>query len=177
MANKNLKKYKRNINELRDVAAICWPEELRAESATASIIPILLKTQDQFISILTLCDQTPEQVFDLISAAKFSANLFLKHLVILADYGGEPLSRLNKNFQNVFPLNHPDNRFIMEFSWREKDYSYNFKQLPVKTLNNRKLGIDGTTLIKEQSLDDLKKDIIMILLYGSTTEGSEQAGL
>ena len=65
----------------------------------------------------------------------------------------------------------------MEFSWREKDYSYNFKQLPVKALNNRKLGIDGTTLIKEQSLDDLKKDIIMILLYGSTTEGSEQAGL
>ncbi|WP_157134169.1 hypothetical protein WH8501_25820 [Crocosphaera watsonii WH 8501] len=44
MANKNLKKYKRNINELRDVAAIWWPEELRAESATASIIPILLKT-------------------------------------------------------------------------------------------------------------------------------------
>ena len=46
--------------------------------------------------------------------------------------------RLNKNFQNVFPLNHPDNRFIMEFSWGEKDYSYNFKQLPVKTLNNKK---------------------------------------
>lgn len=31
MANKNLKKYKRNINELRDVAAIWWPEELRED--------------------------------------------------------------------------------------------------------------------------------------------------
>ncbi|MDJ0578969.1 hypothetical protein [Crocosphaera sp.] len=84
MTNKKLKKYQRNINDLKELAAIWWPEELLLESATASIIPILLKTQEQFISILTLCDQSPEQVFEVINAAKFSANLFLKHLVILS---------------------------------------------------------------------------------------------
>lgn len=177
MENARLKKYRRNINELREVAAIWWPEELLTESATASIIPTLLKTQEQFISILTLCTQSPEQVFEVINAAQFSANLFLKHLVILADYGGEPLSRLNKNFQAIFPVKKPDNKSTMKFSWREKDYVYQFKKLPIKTLNNKKLGIDGSTLMNYQPLDDFKKDIIMILLYGSSTEVSEQAGL
>lgn len=84
-----LKKYQRNIKQLREVATIWWSTELLEESETASIVPKLLKTQGQFILILTLSNQSPEQVFEVINAAKFAANLFLKHLVILADYGGE----------------------------------------------------------------------------------------
>lgn len=147
MANVSLKKYQRNINQLTKVAAIWWPEELLLETATASIIPTLLKTQEQFISILTLCNQNPEQVFQVIDAAKFPANLFVKHLVILADYGGEPLSRLNKNFQIIFSTQKSNDKFMMKFSWRDNNYSYTFKELPIKTLSNKKLGIDGTTLI------------------------------
>ena len=161
MTNISLKKYQRNINQLAKVAAIWWPEELLLETATASIIPTLLKTQ----GVAEPCrqiHQNPEQVFEVIDAAKFPANLFLKHLVILADYGGEPLSRLNKNFQSIFPSQKSNDKFMMKFSWRDNNYYYTFKELPIKTLSNKKLGIDGTTLINYQSLDDLKKDIITI---------------
>ncbi|GBF78632.1 hypothetical protein [Aphanothece sacrum] len=89
MNNRDLSKYKRDIKQLQEVAVIWWPDELLKLSDRESIIPILLKSQDQFISILKLCHQSPEQVFEIIEAAKFPANLFLKHLVVLADYGGE----------------------------------------------------------------------------------------
>lgn len=39
-------------------------------------------------------------------------------------------------------------------------------------LNNNKLGIDGKRIHSVENLDDLKKDIIMILLFGSSSTDS-----
>ncbi len=172
-----LTKYQRDISQLEKLAAMWWPEELKEKSETASVIPTLLKTQDQFISILRLCHESPEQIFDVIQAAKFPGNLFLKHLVVLADYGGEPIARLNKNFRSIFPENNSPGKQMMKFIWKEKEYQYVFRKLPVKTLNNKKLGIDGGSLSKKQELDDLKRDMIMILLYGAGSELTDGAGI
>jgi hypothetical protein len=46
---------------------------------------------------------------------------------------------------------------------------YTFKKLPITSnLNNDRLGIDGKSLLVKQELDELKEDMIMILLYGAT---------
>ena len=80
-----------------------WPPELSQKEAQLSIIPKLLETQTQFIAILSINVPNIESLFKIIDSSKLSANLFLKHLVILADFGGEMLQRLNTSFESIFP--------------------------------------------------------------------------
>ena len=91
-------KYNRTFTELQTNAALWWPEDLKDKNALANVLPLLLRTQDDFLHILTLSKKEPFQVFDCIKAAQYPTNLFLKHLAVLADYGGEPMQRLGRSF-------------------------------------------------------------------------------
>jgi hypothetical protein len=168
-------KFNRDINELRTKAVLWWPEELKSQNALANILPLLLKTQEDFLSLIVLSKVEPFQLFDLIKAAKYPANLFLKHLAVLADFGGEPIQRLGRSFKDVFPKEKEKHYF--DFIWREKSYRYEFKALPVNGLNNKKLFIDGAGLILEKDLNDLTCDMIAVLLFASTSDCADQAGL
>lgn len=171
--------YNRDISELEKKAAKWWPDSLKAKTAEISVIPLLLESQDSFISILRLCKDDPAQIFTLLEAANFPANLFLKQLVVLADYGAETIQRLNKNFPMVFSvLDKKTPKHVMNFVWKEKQYTYEFEMLPIAgALNNKRLGIDGVTIIQKQALDALKRDMIMILLHGATSENTSGADL
>lgn len=171
-------KYNRNITELRTKAALWWPEELKNKNALANVLPLLLKTQEDFLRLIVLSKNDPFQLFDLIKVAKYPANLFLKHLVVLADYGGEPIQRLGRSFKDIFPKGKGERgKYYFDFIWKEKTYRYEFKALPVNGLNNKKLFIDGEGLIKEKQLDDLSCDMIALLLFASTSDYAEHAGL
>lgn len=166
--------FNRTPDELEINAVKWWPEFLSAVEDTTSVIPLLVKTQDKFLSLLTLCDDSPGQVFELIKQAKFPANLFLKHLAVLSDFGGEPTQRLNRDFSMVFPS--LEGKFYFEYIWHERNYNYIFKALPARgTLNNMKLRIDGKSLTKEYPLDDLTKDLAMILMFGSNSTSESAA--
>lgn len=171
-------KYNRNITELRTKAALWWPEELKNKNALANVLPLLLKTQEDFLRLIVLSKNDPFQLFDLIKVAKYPANLFLKHLAVLADYGGEPIQRLGRSFKDIFPKGKGEKgKYHFDFIWKEKTYRYEFKALPVNGLNNKKLFIDGEGLIKEKQLDDLTCDMIALLLFASTSDYAEHAGL
>lgn len=171
-------KYNRSIIELRTQAALWWPEELKNKNALANVLPLLLKTQEDFLRLIVLSKNDPFQLFDLIKVAKYPANIFLKHLAVLADYGGEPIQRLGRSFKEIFPKGKSDNdRYYFDFIWKEKTYRYEFKALPVNGLNNKRLCIDGEGLIKEKELNDLMCDMIALLLFASTSEYAEHAGL
>ena len=167
-----MEKFIKTIEELEKVAIRWWPDSLKKETADISVIPLLLESQEDFIAILRLCTKNPLQVFDLLEAAKFPANLFLKHLVVLTDYGGETIRGLNANFYRVFEeLKGKKCELVSLF--QGKKFSYAFEALPIKgTLSNAKLGIDGANIQKKQSLDPVKKDLIMILLYGALAENA-----
>ncbi|MGI9211979.1 MAG: hypothetical protein ACR2HF_05865 [Methylococcaceae bacterium] len=62
-------KYNRNLSELRTKAALWWPEELKNQNAIANILPLLLKTQDDFLRLIILNKSEPFQLFDLIKSA------------------------------------------------------------------------------------------------------------
>jgi len=171
-----MKKYNRNINELKKQATLWWPEELKKKNALANVLPLLLKTQDDFLSLLNLSKKDPFQLFKLIETAKYPGNLFLKHLAVLSDYGGEPIQRLGRSFADIFPKDKKGN-FYFEFIWQIKKYKYVFEELPKKGLNNKKLDIDGDSLSTERELDGLIRDMIAILLFASTSDISDQAGL
>lgn len=158
-----LDKYKRNPIELENNACKWWPENLIALEAESSIIPILIRTQDKFISILTLSDSNnPESIFDVMTAANFAANLFLKHLMILTDFGSEPLQRINRDFTTYFP----DGKLYYAVNGYEM--KYRFTELPVTgSLTNKKMHTDIDSILSNEKLNNFYKDIIILLLFGS----------
>jgi len=168
-------KYNRNINELENNAILWWPEHLNHKNASISVIPKLLQTQDDFLKILSLSKKSPFQVFDLVNASEFPANLFLKHLCVLADYGGEPIQRLGRSFESIFSSN--DEGYFIQFFWESESYQYIFRGLPVRGLGNKKLFIDGGGLVKNKPLTEIYKDMIVLLMFGSTSAVSEEAAL
>ncbi|MDJ0515618.1 MAG: hypothetical protein QNJ74_04905 [Trichodesmium sp. MO_231.B1] len=64
--------------------------------AELSIMPLLLKTQEKFIKILSIDILELEDLFTIVNSSVLSGNLFVKHLVIMADFGGEMLKRISR---------------------------------------------------------------------------------
>ena len=171
------KKYNRTIEELEANAEKWWPKALEAEVSAASVIPKLVATQELFISALKLSGKSPTQIFAVLAASQLPANLFLKHLVVLADYGGEMLKRLGREFSDVFPFDKKIGKHYMSYIWMGRAHRYDFQQLPIKALDNKKLKIDGAAIAQDIAPGALYQDMIMILMYGSTSEAAHLAGL
>jgi hypothetical protein len=149
--------------ELKPRASLFWPDELRAKEEAISIIPKLIKTQDKFISILDVAELNPSSWKDVLAQTKdFPANLFLKHLMVLADVGVEPLKRIGTELKKIFA----DGKMV--FMWREQSHEYTFKKiLHGKKLNGKSLSVDGKSLAVARPLDDYLEDVTMLLLFGS----------
>ncbi len=167
--------YQRSFQELESKATLWWSTQLHEANATISIVPKLLETQDDFLRIISLSKANPFKVFDLLEASEFPANLFLKHLSVLADYGGEPIQRLGRSFDDIFK--NSNGKYLINFIWETENFEYEFKALPVRGLASKKLFIDGEGLKDVHPLSDIYRDMIVILMFGSTSTVSEEAGL
>ncbi|MBQ2842247.1 MAG: restriction endonuclease [Clostridia bacterium] len=165
--------YNRNKEELEKNACKWWPNSLVELESASSIVPVLIKTQDQFISILTLANsKDSDSIFNVMIAAKFPANMFLKHLMVLTDFGSEPLQRINRDFSNYFP----DNKLVYSIDGTEQIYQ--FSTLPVSgTLNNKKMHTDIDGIITVQDLTPFYKDLITLLLFGSNASEEKIANI
>ena len=150
-------------DELRVHASLWWPAELREKEASSSIVPLLIKSQDKFISVLDVSDKSPDSWKDVLKATKdFPANLFLKHLMVLADVGGENLQRLRPELKKIFP----DQK--MDFVWQGQKHEYKFKAIfSCSRLDNKSLFVDGGSLPRSRDLTDQIEDVIMLLLHGA----------
>jgi len=165
---KSTKSYQRTFEELEEVASKFWPAELSELEAKLSVIPLLLETQDQFISVISVKTADLDRLFNILEASSLPANLFLKHLAILADFGGEPLQRVSREFEMLFPEGK------LSYYWQGKPHSYTFRSLPHLKFSNQSLHIDGRHLVEQHPLDDLKRDAIALLLFGSAYSGEDQ---
>jgi len=150
-------------DELKKHASLFWPKELLAKEVSASIIPVLVGTQDKFISILDIADRSPDAWKTVLRASSsLKANVFLKHLMVLADVGGEPLKRLHNQFARIFPDE------SMTFVWQGKTFKYRLKEiLGKRKLDNNSLFVDGPALAEGHNLDGRMEDVIMLLLFGA----------
>ena len=155
--------YRRSKEEIEKKACKWWPTYLLDMEAESSIIPLLIRTQDQFISILTLANSKhPETIFNVMEGANFPANLFLKHLMVLTDFGSEPLQRINRAFSSYFP----SGQFVYAIDGNEVTYS--FSALPSRgVLNNKKMRTDVAGILVEAPLSAFYRDLIILLLFGS----------
>lgn len=161
-----MSKYARTLAELKEKAVLFWPRELLEREAAASALPLLLKTQEKFISILNLSDSGPDSWKKLVDVSDdIKGNLFLKHLMVLSDLGGEALNKLpplQKYFRNG----------KMSYVWREKKHKYQFKVVHEKvSLTNASLRASGKSLLRGYSLTAKMEDVIMLLLHGGASIG------
>lgn len=159
-------KYARTLAELKKKAVLFWPRELIKREASASVLPLLLKTQDKFISILKLSESAPDSWKKLVNASgAIKGNLFLKHLMVLSDLGGEALNKLP-------PLKNYFKSGKMTYVWRQKNYDYKFKIIQKDvSLDNAALRTDGKKLAKGYDLEPKMEDVVMLLLHGAASIG------
>jgi hypothetical protein len=161
-------KYKRSVAELKRHATLYWPTELAEKEQSTSVIPKLIATQDKFISVLDVSDSTPDSWKLALGATReLYANLFLKHLMVLADVGGEPLQRIKAGFRKIFPTGK------MAYGWRGRLFQYKFKAIPTLTgLTNKILFVDGKGFHIKKDLDPAMEDVIMLILHGAAAKGN-----
>lgn len=153
----------RDIQDLENKALKFWPQEISDTEKNSSIIPKLIETQDKFVSLLNISDANPFKWKDTLSSSKtLSGNLFLKHLIVLSDIGGEKLMRFKKELPEVFKKG-------MKFIWDGKTFTYKFQTLTDKSnWNNKNLSVDGEGLIKSVELNPIMEDVCMLLLFGGS---------
>jgi len=149
----------KSIDELEKTACKYWPTDIVENAAKTNPIPLLLKTQDVFISILKCASASPSAWQTVLNSSSISPNLFLKHLSVLTDIGGERLQRFSKDFKSLFP-----NQEIV-FTWNNSNYKYHFHSISPRW-DNSKLKIDKANLVEHSSLTNEMCDVIMLLLFG-----------
>lgn len=152
-----------------------WPTEIARKESESSIIPKLIETQDQFISILSVPVSGIERLFDVIKMTELPGNLLLKHLVVLADFGGEQLQRVNSDFDALFPADENGQR-TMKYRRGASLLTHTFQTLPVSgKLTNDRLSISGKKLLNKRPFDALSRDVAMLLMFGSAAENETVA--
>lgn len=170
----NEDRFLRTIDDLAQIGSKWWPKEVREEAMKMSILQYLLDTQERFISLLTLADKNkPEKLFSLIEASDFEYHLFLKHLILLTDVGGEPIQRFNASFSEIFP----NGELIYRIGNRPG--CYKFASLPTKgKTDNKRMQSDSLKMLKAKCRNvNLCKDLIMLLIYGAASISQRTAAV
>ena len=150
------------VEELKENAVIYWPSEIAKQEKNSSIIPLLLKTQDSFISVLQFVYKNPYDWTKILNFVEdLYPNLFLKHLCILSDIGGENLKRFAADLPEKFKYEN------FKFTFRGKNYDYEMKSLfSGRKWSNPSLGLDGERLQQRFDLTDAIMDVSTLILFG-----------
>ncbi len=150
------------VEELKENAVIYWPSEIAKQEKNSSIIPLLLKTQDSFISMLQLGYKAPYDWTKILGFVEdLYPNLFLKHLCILSDISGENLKRFAAELPEKFKYEN------FKFTFRGKNYDYEMKSLFCgRRWSNPSLGLDGEGIQQRFDLTDSIVDVSTLILFG-----------
>lgn len=153
----------KNLDDLEANALNFWFPEVTEKERDVSIIPKLIETQDKFISLLNIANAEPFAWKKVLPCSQLAANLFLKHLVVLSDIGGEKLKRFKTNLPRVLKNG------IMKFLWNGKGYDYKFQTLSApKNWDNTHLKICGAGLGQTEGLTPIIEDVVNLILFGGS---------
>ncbi len=155
----------KTVEELKENAIIFWPIEICKKEKSTSVIPLLLKSHEKFISILHLADSHPMAWKEIVDKVDdMPSNLFLKHICVLSDIGGEKLMRFRSELSSIL-----DNNEIV-FNWKRKHHKYRLKSLSYKSSwSNKALCTDGVGIQSKKDFDDSTVDVCMLLLFGGSS--------
>ena len=154
----------RDFDNLKSEALIFWPVEISEKERESSIIPLLLETQDSFISLLHISDKSPTSWKEVLASTKsLYPNLLLKHLMILTDIGGEKTTKFKTELPDILEGSN------FNYVWKEQEYDYQFQTLSGKVKwSNLHLHVDGKRLFTPKALSSEMEDVIMLLMFGGS---------
>lgn len=174
--------YRKTYEELKQAASMLWSAELITQATEESIIPLLLNTQENVIGILNAGLTDLPSLFALINNSFVPNNLFVRHLMVLCDIGGENLSSYNDALAGLLPDGE------LKFLWDGRLHTYRFIQLgKLDRLANTQLGVTAVQLHRQQAdkwpenlaednkYSALQKDVIVLLLFGSSATNKDLA--
>jgi len=108
-----------------------------------------------------------EGVFEIVDTSTLPSGLFLKHLIVLSNFGGENLKRISAESQRLFPNQTID--YLWEYGAEIQKRTYTFKAFPNKKFSNTSLGLIGTRLFNSDKLTDVQKDAVAVILLGASS--------
>ena len=150
----------RSFEMFKNTAIMNWPKHIIHEETTLSVQPLLAETHNSFCTVLESINHIPIRSF-IDSDQDLYGNLFLKHLMILSDLGGEALNKLP-------PLSQYIPTKTLNFFWNGKNWSYPLKEIGDKcALANAALKVDNKNLFNKHELDGKIEDVCMLILFGS----------
>ena len=144
-------------------ACLYWPEELAKKASEISALGPLIETQDIFLSVLKTADRSStawEQV--VLTSARLSPNLFLKHLMVLSDIGGERLQRFKKDLATIFPTGG------FEYEWKGSKYTHTFATTRSGWTNKNIYVEKSLLLLTRNDFSPEMRDVAMLLIWGSS---------
>ena len=153
----------KSVENLQENAVKWWPKEILATAESSSSIGLLKKTHSDFLSLLVNIPSDVEKVRDYLNSIPMSFNVFLKHLLILADFGGEKIQRIHLDRMELFES---DKGFL--FSLGGSEYFMTVEAfLSSKAVTNSKLQVDGKKIFSKSDTTDLQIDLALIVLFGN----------
>lgn len=160
----------RKIEELEAGACLYWPKDLAEKAAEISTLSPLIETQDLFLSVLKTADRASDSWRLVVQqSSNLSPNLFLKHLMVLSDIGGERLQRFSKDFDTLFPTKE------FKYIWNGSEHIYKFTSTADSKWTNKKLKVEKSVLlIPVAEFTPCMVDVCMLLMWGSSIIENDQ---
>lgn len=162
----------RKVDELIQTGVKWWPSDLVSKVSKTSPSLILKSTQTDFLDALVGLTPKPNEIRKSLTAIDLPFNVFLKHLLVLADFGGERVKRLHADRKMIFKLSNNSYGLVARFD--ENVYEFRLEAfLAANSIGNSRLGIDGPRLAENISANDLSLDLALIILLGYFSIGAD----
>ncbi|HAS6333726.1 TPA: hypothetical protein I7245_06800 [Vibrio vulnificus] len=163
-----MNKYQQTLKQLQDKAAMHWSKEMLEAAGAHSALPILLETQDDFIALLTIASKHPMSWKNVLEESKtLTPSIFLKHLMVLSDLGGEALNKLS-------PLSQHFKNDRISFEFNDQMHEYRFAEIHRKcSLTNSALKVDAKGVVHNTCFTNRMIDVVMLLMFGALDPASE----
>jgi hypothetical protein len=153
----------RSAKELQENAVKWWPKEILDTASSSSSILLLKETHSDFLRYLANIPTEVERVREFLSSIPMSFNVFLKHLLIIADFGGEKVKRIHLDRSKLF-----DTETGFHVSIDGIEYFISIDEfLTSKSVTNSKLKIDGKNIFNSTNATALQIDLALIVLFGN----------
>jgi len=148
--------------EIEKTAIKYWPDKLTEKAGEQGYLVQLFETQDEFLSIIKVANKNVLSFIKVVNENKsISPNLFLKHLMVLSDFGGEQIKRLSGDFKKIFPDN------VATYFYDGVNASYRFIS-GGKGWNNKLIKVEKNEILKPvESFTPAMQDVAFILMWGA----------
>ena len=151
---------KRTIEELRKNALLHWPKEIVQNHN--NLLEALINSHDNFCNIISENIEKPLDLLVNLKSSKLSASLFLKHLMLLSDIGGEALNKLS-------PVSQYFEASTMEIIFQDLSYKYPLVELKKDcSLTNSSLKVDQKKVFNNDPINKKQEEIIILLIFGNS---------